>query len=217
MRFKCSLVESHGGVVTNEVREAWSSGTVLPCLNCVPFNSFGRRISAGKLVPDVELYNSSTTMKRISSINDHKKLDLQDINCLIVVGTSLRREVVGATQLVKDFCESVHKNSGKSFWINPQPPAKNITNFFDHQILMKSDDVFLEVFSNWKPQLKALRIGPRNPQQIIERRMRNKPHVDYSGLDKITRKSRKELEAQARLKRRKINNIINCFIIHIHH
>jgi hypothetical protein len=153
-------------------------------------------------------------MQRISSINDHKKLDLQDINCLIVVGTSLRREVVGATQSVKDFCESVHRNNGKSFWINPQPPTKNIANYFDHQILMKSDDVFLEVFSNWKPKLKALRIGPRIPQEICRRRI--KPHVDYSGLDRV-RKSRKELEAQTRVRKRRINNMINWFIHQQHY
>ena len=218
MRFKCSLVESHCGVVTNEVREAWSSGTITPCLDCIPFNSFGRRISAGILVPDIELYNSYTTMKRISSITDHQKLDLRDVNCLIVVGTSLRREVLGAAELVKDFCGSVRKNRGKSFWINPNPPSKNSSQFFDYQILRKSDDVFSEVFSYWKPTLKPLRIGHSNPPESSHRLIRNKPIVDYSGLDRINRKSRKELEAQSRLKKRKINNLIICFIdLHFHY
>lgn len=123
------------------------------------------------------------------------------------LGTSLRKEVFGARELVKGLCSGVHRNGGKTFWINPKLPPKNVASLFSQQILLKSDDLFSNVFAAWKPQLKALQARKETLEIANNRTSRARKRVDYAGMA-TTRKSRSEKEETNRVNLRRINKLL---------
>ena len=205
--YKCSLVESHKGTVDPSLLEAWRTGQSVPCPDCFPYSSFGRRIPAGNLLPDIDLYNSASCRDRVTAIHENKKVDLVLVDCFIVVGTSLRKEVLGATRLVKEFLKAVERNGGLSFWINPKEVSKEMKSLFNVEVLMEADDVFSEIFSMWKPQLKKLKMESISPV-LTRRERRERSLVDYSGMDQRHRKSMVEINTTDRLKNRILFHVL---------
>lgn len=84
--YKCSFVESHKGNVTESIRKAWKTGQLLPCPDCFPFSATGRRITIGKLIPDIDLYNSSHSVSRSDQIKKFVDEDLSHVDLLLVIG-----------------------------------------------------------------------------------------------------------------------------------
>ena len=197
MHQKCSINPAHRSLISEAVREAWKREELMHCTECFPYNSFGRPISVGIMGPDIDLYNSGNS-SRADSIGELMEMDLQCADCLLVVGTSLRKEVVGARKLVTGFSKEILRKGGLTFWINPAESPKGFR--FSHGINLMADDVFGSIFTEWKPELKRLKVQIP-PVFIPTRELRKKPMVKYDGLDR-NRLSRTELRSRERIRKK---------------
>jgi NAD-dependent SIR2 family protein deacetylase len=201
-RYKCSLIETHKGNVNDSIHEAWKTGKSLPCPECFPYNSFGRPISSGKIVPDIELYNGQSAKEM-----EYLEEDLNTGDLLLVVGTSLRKEVVGARKMVINLAQKIRwRKGGKTFWINIAESPQDLKKHWTHEILQDSDQVFSKIFLDWKPKLKPIKVG-KIQAEITNRSKRERFQVSYAGLTN-GRKSRKELKEKNRIKYRVIKNLL---------
>jgi len=70
------------------------------------------------------------------------KFDLQQkVDSVLVVGTSLSREVQGVRKIVQCLCNPDRNGRRHTIWINPQPPPRDLEKFFSIVILAESDYV----------------------------------------------------------------------------
>jgi NAD-dependent SIR2 family protein deacetylase len=91
--YRCSINEGHFGISDTNIITFWKQGTKVECHECFPFNKFGRRISTGILLPDIDLYNSVQPNNRTEKIGEAVASDIRLSDCFIVMGTSLRKDV----------------------------------------------------------------------------------------------------------------------------
>ena len=204
-KYRCTMVDNHTGLCSPDILTAWKRGEKYKCLECFPYNQFGRRISTGFLIPDIDLYHSIPPKSRTENIKDFMTTDIPIADCLIVIGTSLRKEVIGARNLVICSSESVKRTGGKCFWINLTNPPKELASLFDYCLIGAADDVLLKLYSFWMPDLKPLQVKPYKTPTIMK--TRRIPKVSYSGMES-TRRSRGELRAKSRISNRRINKMI---------
>jgi hypothetical protein len=72
--------------VTEAIRKAWKLGQLLPCPDCSPCSSSGRRITMGNVIPDIDLYNSPVNIPRSEKIQKYFYDDVDHIDLLLVIG-----------------------------------------------------------------------------------------------------------------------------------
>jgi len=203
--YRCTVGGHHTGLCTSDILASWKRGEKYECFECFPYSKFGRRISTGFLIPDIDLYNSLPPRSRTEEIKEFMTEDIPKADCLLVIGTSLRKDVIGARNLVHCTAESVRRTLGKCFWINLTPPPKDLESIFDYQLLDEADVVFTELFSLWKPCLKPFKLQVYEARTIMKSRSKSK--ILYAGMDSTT-KSRVELRAKLRIKIRRNNKVI---------
>lgn len=89
----------------------------------------------GELRPDITLYDDPTTDHRDEEFGRLLALDKGEIDCLIVVGTSLR--VKGVQDMVKNFSRVT--STDRAFYIALEPPPSQVKSYFGSWIRTTAD------------------------------------------------------------------------------
>jgi NAD-dependent SIR2 family protein deacetylase len=103
---KCSNCRRNKSVESIQVFETWSKGLYEFCDDCQIRNREGLRTRKGILLPDVVLYGTIKNEGAISELIEKVDHDCKVTPLVMVVGTSLSKEVVDTATIIKSFKQS---------------------------------------------------------------------------------------------------------------
>ena len=122
--FRCTMCNSNG-LIDEQTFQCWVTGSAPPCASCKSTSRFGRPLSVGIKAPDITLYNEKLPEEREREVLEVNQVDFPQIDLLIIVGTSLRTNVVGALTLAQGLAKNARKNRKGElavFFVNPNEP-----------------------------------------------------------------------------------------------
>ena len=122
--YRCTMC-NFNGPIDEHTFHCWLSGSAPACCECKPTSQFGRPLRVGVNAPDITLYNEALPEKREREVFEANQVDYPNVDLLIIVGTSLRTNVVGALSLAQGLAKNARKNAkGKLavFFVNPKEP-----------------------------------------------------------------------------------------------